>query len=158
MEYVQLCAWSARTVASLTACSRVEDRFGIAQLTGCNAAVVSTLLSCLLAVEAYLGKKANPQSPHLLSPTNIRWATVNTGKRDFVGKKRDNTLHGKAYAMADVVRTSIYEIVSSFHEEMHKSAKAAILDKDWILKSKPVYSTRDILVFKLSLFLDFSAN
>ncbi|RWR90493.1 hypothetical protein CKAN_01959000 [Cinnamomum micranthum f. kanehirae] len=154
----QLCAWSARTVASLTARSRGEDRFGVAQLTGCNAAVVSTLLSCLLAVEACLGKKTSPQSPHLLSPTNIRWATVNTGRREFVGKKRDNTLHGKAYVMADVLRTSIYEIVSPFHEEMQKCAKAAILDKDWIIKSKALYSTREILVHKLSLFLDFRAN
>ncbi|KAJ8618458.1 hypothetical protein MRB53_014644 [Persea americana] len=154
----QLCAWSARTVASLTARSRGEDRFGVAQLTGCNGAVVSTLLCCLLAVEACLGKKTSPQSPHLLSPTNIRWVTVYTGRREFVGKKRDNTLHGKAYVMADFLRTSIYEIVSAFHEEMQKGAKAAILDKDWIIKSKPLYSTREILVHKLSLFLDFRPN
>ncbi|RWR90687.1 hypothetical protein CKAN_01979400 [Cinnamomum micranthum f. kanehirae] len=149
----QLCSWSARTVASLTACSRDEDRFGVARFTGCNAAVVSTLLSCLLAVEACLGKKTNPQSPHLLSPANIWRATVDSGKRDFVCKKRESTLHEKAYGMADVLGASICQIISAFHDEMQKGAKAGILDKDWIIKSKPLHSTREILVHKLSLFL-----
>ncbi|RWR90684.1 hypothetical protein CKAN_01979100 [Cinnamomum micranthum f. kanehirae] len=149
----QLCSWSARTVASLTACSRDEDRFGVARFTGCNAAVVSTLLSCLLAVEACLGKKTNPQSPHLLSPTNIWRATVDSGKRDFVCKKTESTLHEKAYGMADVLGASICQIVSAFHDEMQKGAKAGILAKDWIIKSKPLHSTREILVHKLSLFL-----
>ncbi|XXG59850.1 hypothetical protein AAC387_Pa04g1863 [Persea americana] len=149
----QLCSWSARTVASLTARSHDEDRFGVARFTGCNAAVVSTLLSCLLAVEACLGKKTNPQSPHLLSPTNIWRATVDSGKRDFVCKKRESTLHEKAYGMADVLGASICQIVSAFHDEMQKGAKAGILDKDWIIKSKPLHSTREILIHKLSLFL-----
>ena len=78
MDYnAAVCMVCHRTVGSLTACSRREDRFTVAQLNGCNAAVVSTLLSCLLAIEAHIGKKANQQSPHLLSHTNIQWATVN---------------------------------------------------------------------------------
>lgn len=154
----QLCAWCARTVAALTSCSRREDRCGVAQLTGCNASVVSTLLSCLLAVEACMGKKTNPHSSQLLGPSNIRWATANTGRRDFVGKKRGGALHAKAYVMADVLRSCIYEIVSIFHDEMQRNAKAGILDKDWIIKSKPLYGTGDILVHKFSLFLDFCAT
>ncbi|XP_058098093.1 uncharacterized protein LOC131243048 [Magnolia sinica] len=158
---IQLCAWCARTVTALTVCSHSEDRFGVAQLTGCNAAVVSTLLSCLLAVEACLGKKTNPQPSHLMVPANIRFAPVNMGRKDgataVVGKKRGGALHGKAYTMADVLRTSVYGIISVFHDEMQGNVKAANLEKDWIIRSKPLYGTREILVQKLSLFLDFRA-
>ncbi|KAF5186101.1 nucleoporin protein Ndc1-Nup protein [Thalictrum thalictroides] len=158
----QLCEWSARAVSALTARSHKDDRFGIAQLSGCNASVMSTLLSCLLAVEACMGKKTHLQAPQLMGPTSIKWATLNTGKRDgataSVGKRRGGPLHGKAYAMADVLRTSIYMIVSVFHNEMMGSTKAGILEKDWIVGSKPLYGTCDILVQKLSLFLDFRAS
>ncbi|KAL5983170.1 hypothetical protein ACLOJK_017253 [Asimina triloba] len=152
----QICTWSARTLAALTICSHREDRFGIAQLTGSNASVVSAFLSCLLAVEACLGKKTNPQSAHLISPTNIRFATVNTGRRDgptaVVGKRRGGALYSKAYAMADVLRTSIYGIVSVFYDEMQANAKAANLEKDWIVRSKPLYGTQEILLKLQSAF------
>ncbi|XP_077247010.1 nucleoporin protein Ndc1-Nup protein [Tasmannia lanceolata] len=155
----QLCTWCARTLSALTARSHSEDRFGVAQITGSNAIVVSTLLSCLLAVEACLGKKTNPQSPQLMSPMNIKWATVGTGRRDGAmgsGKKRGGTLHRKAYTVADVLRTSIYEIVSVFHDEM--LGNVANLEKNWIVRSKPLYGSREILIQKLILFLDFRAN
>lgn len=64
-------------------------------------------------------------------------------------------MHGKAYAMADVLRTSIYMIVSVFHNEMIGSTKAGSLEKDCITDNKPLYGTRELLVQKLSLFLDF---
>ncbi|XP_068639283.1 uncharacterized protein [Aristolochia californica] len=157
----QLYAWCSRTISALTACSRSEDRFGVAQLTGSNASVVSTLLSCLIAVEACMGKKTNPPSQHLIGPASIKWATVRTGRKDappsFMGKKKDRALYSKAYAMADVLRTSVYEIVSVFKEEMH-GAKATGLEKDWISKNEPLYGTREILVQKFSLFLDFNVN
>ncbi|CAN1140543.1 hypothetical protein LINPERPRIM_LOCUS24907 [Linum perenne] len=153
----QKIAWCARAVSSLTAHSHEEDRYGVAQLSGSSAATVSTLLSCLLAVEAFMGKKTHLQSPNqLLGPAGIRWAPLNTGKRDVpMIKRRAGPLHSKAYAIADVLRTSIYCIVSTFHKEMAGSAKAGLLEKDWITETKPLYGTRELLVQKLNLFLDY---
>lgn len=159
---MQLCAWCSWGVASLTAWSHQEDRFGVAQLSGSNAAVVSSLLTCLLAVETFLGKKTSLQSPNALTgPAGIKWATVATARREVatgvVGKKRGAQLHTQAYALADVLRTSIYCIVSAFHDEMLTGAKAGLLEKDWIIGSKPVFGTRELLLQKLLLFLDFRA-
>lgn len=159
---LQLSAWCARTAASLTAHSHVEDRFGIAQLSGSNASVISTLLSCLLAVETLIGKKTSLQSPNQLTgAAGIKWAALNAGRRDApvgtVGKKKGGPVHAKAYAMADVLRTSIYCIVSAFHDEMTISGKAGHLEKDWIISDRPLYGTRELLIQKLRLFLDFQA-
>lgn len=159
---MQLCAWSARTVASLTARSHKEDRFGVAQLSCSNAAVLSSLLSCLLAIESFLGKKTHLQSSdHLMGPGGIRWAPPNTGRREFpssvAGKKKVSPLHSKAYAVSDILRVSIYHIVSSFHDEMQVGAKSGLLERDWIVTTKPSFGTRDLLVQKLQLFFDFRA-
>ncbi|KAK9278135.1 hypothetical protein L1049_027694 [Liquidambar formosana] len=160
-NHFQLCVWSARAVASLTAHSHKEDRFGVAQLSGSNAAVISTLLSCLLAVEMFMGKKTNLPSPHhLMGPAGIKWATPNTRReavRGIINKKKGGPLHSKAYSMADILRTSVYCIVSAFHDEMLASAKSGVLDKDWVISSKPHYGTRELLLQKLRLFLDFRA-
>ncbi|KAJ0048644.1 hypothetical protein Pint_16767 [Pistacia integerrima] len=160
LDNFQLCAWCARAVSSLTAHSRKEDRFGVAQLSGSNAAVITTLLSCLLAVEAFMGKKTNLQPPHhLMGPAGIKWAALDTGRRDVgIGKKRSGQLHPKAYAMADVLKTSIYCIVSAFHDETISSAKAGLLEKDWLAVGKPLFGTRELLLQKLQHFLDFRAS
>ncbi|KAK1322134.1 hypothetical protein QJS10_CPA03g02524 [Acorus calamus] len=158
----QLCTWCARTVAALTTCSHMEDRFGVAQISGCNAAVFSTLLSCLLSVEACLGKKTNPQPTHFMGPASIRWATPNAGRKDWaVGampRKRGVALQSRAYVMADVLRTSIYEIVGVFYDEMQANAKASVLEKYWIDDGKILYGNHETLVQKLRLFLDFCAT
>ncbi|KAH6815858.1 nucleoporin protein Ndc1-Nup protein [Perilla frutescens var. hirtella] len=158
----QLCAWCARVIASLTSRSRKEDKFGVAQLSGSNAAAISTLLSSLLAVETLMGKKNNVQSAHLMGPAGIKWATVNTGRREStsgaMGKIRGSPLYAKAYSMADILKTSIYCIVSAFHNEMLNSGKAGLLEKDWIISSKPLYGTHELLLHKLRLFLDYQAS
>lgn len=158
----QLCAWCARIVASLTARSLKEDRFGVAQLSGSNAAVISTLLSTLLAVETLMGKKTNIQNAHFMGPAGIKWATINTGRREStsgaMGKIRGSPLYAKAYSLADVLKTSIYCIVSAFHNEMLNSGKAGLLEKDWIISGKPLYGTHELLLHKLRLFLDFQAS
>lgn len=158
----QLCAWCARIIASLTSRSRKEDKFGVAQLSGSNSAAISTLLSSLLAVETLMGKKNNVQSAHLMGPAGIKWATVNTGRREStsgaMGKIRGSPLYAKAYSMADILKTSIYSIVSAFHYEMLNSGKAGLLEKDWIISSKPLYGTHELLVHKLRLFLDYQAS
>ncbi|GAB4842705.1 hypothetical protein Ancab_012681 [Ancistrocladus abbreviatus] len=155
----QLYAWCAYAAASLTVHSHKEDRFGVAQLSGSHAAALSTLLSCLLAVEAVMGKKTNLQSA-MLGPTGIKWATNSSARRDIavaMSKKKDSSVYSKAYSLADVFKISICSIVSEFHEEMERSAKAGQLGKDWLISGKPIYGSRDLLMQKLQLFLDFWA-
>jgi nucleoporin NDC1 len=159
----QLYAWSARSVASLTVHSHKEDRFGVAQLSGSNAAIISTLLSSLIAVETLLGKKTNMQSPNsLMGPAVIKWAALNNGRRDPVvaatGKRKDSPMYSKAYVVADILKTSIYCIVSAFHDEMLNTSNSQLLEKDWIVTTKPLHGTHELLVQKLRLFLDFRAS
>jgi nucleoporin NDC1 len=136
-------AWCSRIVASLTARSRKEDKFWVAQLSGSNAAVVSTLISCLLAVENFTGKKTNLQSPNQLGSAV---------------KRENGPVNSKAYAIADVLKTSIYQMVSAFHDEMLSGTKSSRLEKDWITCKKPLFGTREMLIQKLRLFIVFQAT
>ncbi|KAK8965883.1 hypothetical protein KSP40_PGU012017 [Platanthera guangdongensis] len=156
---LQLYSLCSRTVAALTARSHSEDRYGVAQLTSCNVAVVSTLLSALLSVEACMGKKTSSLPSDSTGPASIRWITPNTARHDIGAhalaiKKRGGLIHSKAYAMADILRTSIYEIVYAFHADMHAALKASALDKSWVVAGKPLYGTREILVQKQGLSLE----
>ncbi|KAG6783439.1 hypothetical protein POTOM_012887 [Populus tomentosa] len=152
-------AWSAKAVAFLTERSHEEDRFGVAQLTGSNAAVLSTLISSLLAIEVFMGKKTSLQPQHLMGPVTIKWNTPSTGRRDVAtANKRGGPLDAKTCAMADVLSNSIYSIVSAFHDEMLTSTKAGLLEKDWVTKTKPLFGTYELLVQKLRYFLDFRAS
>ncbi|XP_020676548.1 uncharacterized protein LOC110095371 isoform X2 [Dendrobium catenatum] len=157
----QLYSWSARTIAALTSRSYLEDRYGVAQLTGLNIAVLSTLLSTLLAVEACMGKKTSSQAAHLMGPSSIGWVTLKTARHDGANvvtiKKRGGLLHAKAYSMADILRTSIYQIVSVFHAEMQAAAKSSGLEKNWVALGKPLYGTREALIHKLLQFLEYRA-
>uniref|UniRef100_A0A2P2PL05 Uncharacterized protein n=1 Tax=Rhizophora mucronata TaxID=61149 RepID=A0A2P2PL05_RHIMU len=107
-----------------------------------------------------MGKKTNLQPLNqLMGPASIKWATMNTGRRDVsMSKKRFGPVHSKAYAMADVLRTSIYCIVNAFHHEMLHNAKVGLLEKDWIISGKPPFGTHELLLQKLRLFLDFRAS
>ncbi|KAJ9552944.1 hypothetical protein OSB04_016989 [Centaurea solstitialis] len=167
IESPQVCALCARIASSLTVRSHKEDRFGVAQLSGSNAATISTLLSCLLAVENLMGKKTNLQSStqYLTGPANIKWAALSPARRDAMttngiaaANKKDGPHYSKAYSMADILRTSLYQIVSNFHNEMGSSSKAGLLEKDWIVAGKLLYGSHELLVQKLRLFLDFQAN
>ncbi|KAL2650734.1 hypothetical protein R1flu_018862 [Riccia fluitans] len=160
----QVCTWSARTVASLTAASRYEDRYGVAQLHGCNTAVVSSLLSCLLVIEVYLGRRSSPRAVTFV-PNSIKWTVPSRGSFTEVGKKQGHPfgkrtiMHKKAYAMADVLRTSIYQIVSVFGEEMvHVGSLGrgtAIAERDWLSCQKPLYGTHEMHLQKLGMFLQY---
>lgn len=106
-----------------------------------------------------MGKKTNVQSAHLMGPAGIKWATMNTGRRESTTgamiKIRGSPVYISAYSLADTLKTSIYTIISAFHNEMLHSGKAGLLQKDWIISSKPLYGTHELLVHKLRLFLDF---
>jgi nucleoporin NDC1 len=125
-------AWCSRIVASLTARSRKEDKFGVAQLSGSNA-----------AVENFTGKKTNLQSPNQLGSAV---------------KRENGPVNSKAYAIADVLKTSIYQMVSAFHDEMLSGTKSSRLEKDWITCKKPLFGTREMLIQKLRLFIVFQAT
>eukprot|EP00252_Welwitschia_mirabilis_P015888 TRINITY_DN35274_c0_g1_i1.p1 TRINITY_DN35274_c0_g1~~TRINITY_DN35274_c0_g1_i1.p1 ORF type:complete len:530 (+),score=82.45 TRINITY_DN35274_c0_g1_i1:284-1873(+) len=167
---LQLCTWCARTLSTLTAVSHDEDRFGVAQIHRCNGIVVSTLLSCLLLVEIYLGKRNNvqPMQPFMGSSA-IRWAVPavappkSIGKKNSFPLKKKAAIHKKAFVMADVLRTSIYQIVGVFHDEMllnHDSVPTntiAFDQRSWLGDHEPLYGSRELLAKKLSLFLEFRA-
>ncbi|KAH9618765.1 hypothetical protein KSS87_001801 [Heliosperma pusillum] len=157
----QLYAWCAQAVAALEVHSHKEDRFGVAQLSGSHATVLSTLISCLLAVETFMGKKINLQSPsHMSGPAGIKWVTNSTARREIATammKKRGSPAHLKSYALADVLKTSIYSIILEFHDEMLSSAKLGLLE-DWVSNGKLVYGSGELLVKKLQFFLNFQAS
>jgi nucleoporin NDC1 len=93
-----------------------------------------------------------------LGPESIRWAqfsTVRTGTGTAIASKQVG-LHKKACAMADVLRTSVYQIVSAFIDDLRANAKPASLEKNWISEGrKPIYGSQAVLVQKLSLFIEY---
>jgi nucleoporin NDC1 len=122
---------------------------------------MTTLLSALVAIETCLGKKTNPQPVHSLGPENIRWANFSAGRKSTgvaIASTQKGGLHKKAYTMADVLRTSVYQIVSAFIDDLRANAKPSSLEKNWISEGrKPVYGSQAVLVQKLILFIEYRA-
>ncbi|KAM7474848.1 hypothetical protein LguiB_022091 [Lonicera macranthoides] len=52
--------------------------------------------------------------------------------------------------MADILRTLICCIVSAFHDEMLNSSKSGLLEKDWIVMSKPLMGPTSCFCKKFS--------
>ncbi|CAI5529715.1 unnamed protein product [Closterium sp. Naga37s-1] len=164
-----------RALAALTAASRGEDRMGVAQMAGANAAALSALLSALLALDSLLlspshrhpaapatfsgfGEASSQATPpgasqpafsHQTSvlasgsgglfgtPTlGLRYGGAAAGGSDVPGEGAGGgavgravysegvvgPVWGEAWAMADVVRTSLYCIAETFGEEMVEKA------------------------------------
>ncbi|KAJ3680394.1 hypothetical protein LUZ60_016672 [Juncus effusus] len=158
----ELCAWAARSLASLTARSRREDRYGVAQLSSSNISALTTLLSSLLAVESCLGKKTGIPDPSSFRSPQKFTTVMRTGKEKekektvaIISGKRREELNNKAYAMADVLRTCIYQIVTAFRADMVENASA--LQKNWIQEGKPLFGSRDVLEQKLLQFVEYRA-
>ncbi|KAI5060257.1 hypothetical protein GOP47_0024677 [Adiantum capillus-veneris] len=159
----QLCSWCARILSSLTASSKYIDRYGVAQLRGCNGAVVSSLISCLLVIEVYLGRRSSTHPGQMIGVQSIKWTIPSRGPVVDPGKKqgfpflKKSELYKKAYAMADVLRTSLYQIVTTFRKEMVVSGPGgmAIAERDWLDKGQPLYGTCELHVQILRLLLDF---
>eukprot|EP00249_Psilotum_nudum_P007065 c20284_g1_i1 orf=597-2279(-) len=165
---LQLCSWCARSAAALTSCSKNEDMYGVAQLRGCNSAVVSSLLSCLLVTEVSLGRRRNTQYLNLIGPNNIRWTVPSRGMFEDIGIrhhlpfKKKTALHKKAYAMADIICISLYQIVNVFKDEIASSIStsksSSLAERDWLGNSKPLYESHETHLQMLSLFLEFKVN
>ncbi|CAM6111022.1 unnamed protein product [Calypogeia fissa] len=163
----QICALCARTVASLTSRSRSEDKYGVAQLHGCNAAVVSSLLSCLLVLEVYLGRRSSASSV-TFGQKSVNWTVPGTVAFSEKDKRKSNlfgkrsVLHKKAYALGDVLRTCLYQIVYAFYEEMvvvGSAGKESLLaTKDWLSEKKPLYGTYDMHIRKLIVLLPYQVG
>ncbi|OVA10060.1 hypothetical protein BVC80_1755g8 [Macleaya cordata] len=150
----QLCVWCVRAVAALTECSRKNPRYSyVVDNSACSTTIVPSLLSCLLAVEACMWKKINlQQSPHFIPR-----------RRDDLGNKSGGYLHAKAYAMADVLRTSVYSILSAYHSTETTRMDREIVDLYWPRRPQdgalrdPLYGTHYMLQEKLGLFLEHQA-
>lgn len=158
----QILTWCSRIVSSLTVRSQKEDRFGVAHFTGSNAATITTLLSSLVVVEAFMGKETQLPSTNqcLTCHAYFRATVLRSTKEDKITTLYQKNIpqYSKAYSMADILRTSIYQIVSLFHQQMLASSKAGRLQKEWITSDKLVYGSGELLVHKLCMFLEFEAN
>ncbi|XP_047960212.1 uncharacterized protein LOC125205370 isoform X2 [Salvia hispanica] len=58
-------------------------------------------------------------------------------------------------------RLAVLKLNVSFFDaqnEMLSCGKAGLLEKEWIISSKPLYGTQELLLHKLRLFLDHQAN
>ncbi|KAJ6867603.1 hypothetical protein NC652_038723 [Populus alba x Populus x berolinensis] len=59
--------------------------------------------------------------------------------------------------MADVLRNSVYGIMSAFHEKMLMTTKTCLLDKDWVTKSIPPFWNLETACIKTASFIRFTS-
>eukprot|EP00850_Spirogloea_muscicola_P013416 SM000091S24574 [mRNA] locus=s91:123792:137528:+ [translate_table: standard] len=158
----QLCCWSARAAAMLTARSKVEDRYGVAQLGRHNACVVSSLLSLLLAAEALAklcgtGGNSKKYMNHPLTRLQGLWSARKRTHR-YIPSRQAAVVHAPIAALEDVVRTSLYAIVGAFEDDMLLRTKPdgrPVISTEWLQPAKPLSGSLDVHRDKLEGLLNF---
>ncbi|KAL9248628.1 hypothetical protein AKJ16_DCAP13149 [Drosera capensis] len=152
--FLLVCSSSCRTDGSLSQGGSFRDRPAVRKPRRCslNPVILPTGLPNIH------GEEDSPAIPKL----HVRSCWHQMGhdqlrlERDNNHKKSDCPSQSKAYALADIFKISIYRIVAEFHEEMLRSAKEGLLEKDWLSSGeKPMYGSRDVLARRLQLFLGF---
>lgn len=149
---LQLCMWCVRSAAALTSASKVEDRFGVAQLTASNSRVVSALLSSLLALESWV-KRADADE-------RIRRGRGRSTIRNlafWVSMGASPSNQEAARGLADGLRVGLYRIVATFEGEMVRGGEAGVVGEEWVGREKNGFGSRQQLVDKLESFLLYEA-
>eukprot|EP00850_Spirogloea_muscicola_P009487 SM000053S17444 [mRNA] locus=s53:449406:462681:+ [translate_table: standard] len=158
----QLCCWSARAAAMLTARSKVEDRYGVAQLGRHNACVVSSLLSLLLATEALAklcstGGNSKKYMDHPLTRLQGLWSARRRTHR-YILSRQAAVVHVPIAALEDVVRASLYAIVGAFEDDMLLRTKLdgrPVICTEWLQPAKPLFGSLDVHRDKLERLLNY---
>eukprot|EP00850_Spirogloea_muscicola_P022198 SM000282S10601 [mRNA] locus=s282:83628:97088:+ [translate_table: standard] len=158
----QLCCWSARAAAMLTARSKVEDRYGVAQLGRHNACVVSSLLSLLLAAEALakLCGTGGVSKKYLSYPLRRLQGLWSARKRThrYIPSRQAAVVHAPIAALEDVVRTSLYAIIGAFEDDMFLRTKPdgrPVISTEWLQPAKPLFGSLDVHQDKLERLLNY---
>lgn len=116
-----------------------RGQFGVAQLTGINAAAISTLVSSLIAIETFIGKKTSC-NPNSWWGQLLLNRILQAQEEEMLRQQKNKAVlyMQKACAKADVSRNSIYGFVSAFHDEMLTSTKTSLLEKGWATEITPL--------------------
>lgn len=171
---MQLCAWSIRTATALTIASLQDDQKGTAQLSGSNAAVLSSLLSALMACQelALTGEAPNKLlrfSAQLLSGFPFSWPLVHAllppqrtiqaipSARPHLQNVRSITeaiargpVCKEAVAMADILQGCVHRLGTAFGEEIVPKWKPRGTNAAWFSTgSSPLFATEEDHVEKM---------
>jgi nucleoporin NDC1 len=140
------------------AASRTEDEFGVAQLSGSNARVISTLLSTLLAIES--AQKAGLFYTKSRQHGNLFLLLRPLLKSQSLGASFSRVAYvpHKAAALSDVVRVSLHVITEAFASDMlvfRPGSGPVPDDQDWLPSGSPAFGTRAAHIERLRAILDF---